>query len=103
MPSRAPSGPDSAANARAHGIAYTPGAKVECDDWSGEPSCGKGLHVSPRPLMARRYNEQATRYVQVRVKLADLVVIDDKAKAPAVTVVCECDEDGVPLEASVAA
>ena len=83
--------------ARQRGIFYTPGAKVAAADWNPKPRCGNGLHVCARPWIARRYNADATRYVQVRVKVADLVVIDDKAKVPALSVLAECDLDGVVL------
>lgn len=90
-------------HARQRGIFYTVGAKVKAADWEAVPECGNGLHACASPAMAKRYNESATRYVQVKAKLADLVVIDDKVKAPALTVVCECDVYGVPLAVERAA
>ena len=87
----------STSRARSRGITYAIGKKIACADWQPTKACGNGLHVSPHPAMARHYNGTATRYVQVRVKVADLVVIDDKAKVESLTVVCECDLDGEPL------
>jgi len=80
--------------ARTAGIFYKPGLKVTAPDWQPTAECGDGLHVSPRPFMARNYNKAATRYVAVKCKLADLVVIDNKAKVSALTVVSECDVHG---------
>ena len=88
----------STAHARERGIFYTLGADVEAADWRPTPECGHGLHACARPWVALRYNRGAARYVQVRVQVADLVVIDqDKVKVPALTVVCECDLDGEPV------
>jgi hypothetical protein len=83
--------------ARQREIAYTVGAKVKADDWKPTKACGNGLHACAAPVLSRSYNPDATRYVQVKAKLADVVVIDDKVKAPALTVVCECDIHGDPL------
>ena len=87
----------STSHARPAGIFYTAGAKVVAPDWDTVPECGNGLHCSPRPFLARDYNAIATRYVQVRCKVADMVVIGDKVKVPALTVVGECDIDGDPV------
>ena len=83
--------------ARAAGIFYTVGAKIVAPDWKPTAACGNGLHASPRPMLARGYNDAATRYVQVKAKVADIVVIDNKVKVPALTVVCECDLNGDPV------
>ena len=87
----------STARARQRGITYTVGSRVKAPDWDPVPYCGYGLHACPSPAIAARYNQEATRFVRVRAKLADLVVLDDKVKAPALTVVCECDRYGEPL------
>ena len=90
--------------ARPRGIFYAPGSKPKCTDWNSMPECGGGLHASPRPLMARRYNEGATRYVACPVKLAEIVVIDDKVKVPRIAgAVYEVDEDGERLKERAAA
>ena len=81
--------------ARTRGIFYVPGSKPKCEDWNDRPECGGGLHASPRPFMARRYNENATRYVACPVKLAEIVVLGDKVKVPRISgAVYEVDEDG---------
>jgi hypothetical protein len=90
--------------ARRAGIFYTPGAKPEAPDWNGLPECGGGIHVSPRPVLALAYNSAATRYVACPVKVADLVLIDDKAKAPRIArPVYEVDIDGERIVAEAAA
>ena len=83
--------------ARQCGITYTVGSRVKAPDWDPVPDCGNGLHACPSPAIAARYNQEATRFVRVRAKLAGLVVLGDKVKAPALTVVCECDRYGEPL------
>ena len=93
----------------AHGASYRPGEKPVAADWDPEPSCGNGLHFSPRPFMARRYAPNGTRFVACLVKLADLVVINDgygtpdKAKASRCSVLHEVDEDGERVTDLVAA
>jgi hypothetical protein len=89
-----------------YGTDYTPGAKPTCPDWAAGAFCGNGLHFSPRAFMTRKYASDATRFVACKVKVADLVVIGqsygppDKCKAPACTVLFECDEDGVQVESA---
>ena len=87
--------------ARRAGIAYAPGNKPAAPDWNGRPECGGGLHLSPRPVMALTYNPTATRYVACPVKVADVVLIDDKVKAPRIArPVYEVDVDGDRLAAA---
>ena len=77
---------------------YQPGTAVTCDDWSPVAECGNGLHMSPRPVQARGYFPDATRFVECTVTLTDLVPLGgDKCKAPAVVCVREVDEDGQPV------
>ena len=81
-----------------NGFAYTPGAKLSAPDWRADNDCGGGLHFSPRAFMALAYHE-GPRFVACKVKVADLVVIGDagsadKVKAPACSVLYECDQDG---------
>jgi hypothetical protein len=57
--------------------------------------------------MALKYSS-GPRFVACKVKLADVVVIDDydtpdKVKAKACTVLFECDENGVEIRQAVAA
>ncbi|HET7408217.1 MAG TPA: hypothetical protein VFJ21_13920 [Mycobacteriales bacterium] len=88
-----------------HGATYTPGSMVECDDWDSVPACVGGLHLCARPFMAARYQENAKRFLACRVKVSDVVVIDndsgtaDKVKVPRLEVLFEVDEDGERVEA----
>src|SRR5690606_22641171 len=52
-----------------HGATYRPGVEVSCPDWNPEPVYGGGLHFSPRPWMADRYQPVTERYVACRVRL----------------------------------
>jgi hypothetical protein len=84
----------------AHGTSYKPGQKPSASDWDSEPCCGSGLHFSPRAFMARKYaSPKFERFVACKVKVADIVVIDDygtpdKIKSPRCEVLFACDEDG---------
>jgi len=100
----------STGNARAAGLAYTPGLEeVAAPDWKPTPACGNGLHVSPLPVMAKVYNEAATRFVELGVRLDELVLITeygiaDKGKAPRVLgPIVEVDERRQPLVVAAAA
>jgi hypothetical protein len=83
------------------GTDYSPGAKPTAPDWRDNNECGGGLHFSPSPIQALAYHEDATRFVAVGVKVADLRPIPGgtaKAKAPAVVRACvEVDIDGEPV------
>ena len=84
--------------ARSHGIFYKPGTSPKCADFNKRAECGGGLHASPTPFMALDYNTSATRFVCVPVKLAEIVVIDNKVKVPRVAgKVFEVDRDGERL------
>src|SRR5208282_5770927 len=94
--------------ASGHGMIYQPDSTVACEDWNKRPSCGHGLHFSPRPTMARTYHLQGTRFVACKVKLADAVVITDfgqpdKIKVPSCEVLYECTELGERVEQKAAA
>ncbi len=93
----------STSRARRVGLTYTVGTKVVAPDWAPHKDCGNGLHASPSPHMALGYNSGATRFVKVKAKLADLVVIDDKIKAPALSVVVEVGRWGDEITALEAA
>jgi hypothetical protein len=89
----------STSRARETGIFYVPGSRPKCADWNTRAECGGGLHASPSPAMACEYNSGATRFVCVPVKLAEIVVIDDKVKVPrAAGKVFEVDRFGDKLE-----
>ena len=52
---------------------YQLDTEVFAPDWRDDYSCGGGLHISPRPVQARSYNPDATRFLEVVVPLADLL------------------------------
>lgn len=92
-------------NARHAGVFYTPGSKPAAPDWDGgKAECGGGLHFSPHPLMARKFNRQATRYVACPVRVSEIVVHPDatmpqKVKAPRCAGrIIEVDQHGRPLK-----
>jgi hypothetical protein len=77
---------------------YPIGKTVTCLDWQANNSCGHGLHVSPSATQAFDHYRQATRFLEVSVKLTDIHPIDgSKCKVPALKVVREVDRWGVPL------
>jgi hypothetical protein len=84
-----------------YGTAYEPGSKPSAPDWRDDHDCGGGLHFSPTPFQAQAYAEEATRFLAVGVKLADLRPIPGgtaKCKAPRVVRACvEVDIDGKPV------
>ena len=81
---------------------YTPGTKPSAPDWRDNNDCGNGLHFSPSPTQALAYAEDATRFLAVGVKVADLRPIPGgtaKCKAPRVVRACvEVDIDGRPVK-----
>ncbi len=77
-----------------YGADYTPGKKPKADDWDPTPTCGGGLHFSPRPFMALDYAGGATRFLACRVKVSEMVALGDKIKAPRVLSCVEVNEDG---------
>jgi hypothetical protein len=81
-----------------YGFDYSPGAKPSAPDWRDDNECGGGLHFSPTPTQALAYNPEATKFLAVGVKLADLRPIPGgtaKCKAPKVVRACvEVDIDG---------
>ena len=90
------------------GLAYPIGESVEAQDFTDRAECGGGLHLSPRPFMARRYFSAAPRFLACEVALSDLVVIadskvSDKVKARRLRVLHEVDVDGEPLVAEAVA
>ena len=91
---------------RAAGIFYRPGsAEIVAPDWDPRPECGGGLHVSPSPGQALDFHREATRFVAVRVMLADLRVPEagdahGKGKARRVLgPIVEVDAHGRPVVA----
>jgi len=91
-------------NARRAGITYTPGTQPSAPDWDGgKAECGAGLHFCPTPWHARRFNEQAKRYVACPVRVDEIVTHKHpehptKIKAPRVCgPIVEVDIDGNPV------
>jgi hypothetical protein len=82
-----------------HGFAYPIGDEVACSDWDAGAHCGNGLHFSPQAFMALAYFGDASRFLAVKVKVSECVVLGDKVKAPRCKVVGEVDEDGVAFHA----
>ena len=80
------------------GQVYAPGTKPACTDWRDDNDCGHGFHFSPTPSQALAYNESATRFLAVGVKVSELRPIPGgiaKCKAPRVARACvEVDIDG---------
>jgi len=69
-----------------HRTVYKPGSKPEAADWDGKPTCGGGLHFSPRPEMATSYCMSATNWLRCPVLVSEMVVVTemgdcDKVKA----------------------
>jgi hypothetical protein len=54
---------------------YAVGETVSCDDWRADNDCGGGLHLSPTAAMAKSYNSDATRFVEVAVPVDELFPI----------------------------
>jgi hypothetical protein len=90
-----------------NGFDYTPGTIPVAPDWDcGKTECGGGLHFSPRPFMALKFNNAATKFVACPVKIKDIRkpregdVYPDKVKARGCCDrVWECDIDGNKVKA----
>ena len=84
-----------------YSTSYVPGTKPAAPDWRDDNDCGGGLHFSPSPVQALAYAEDATRFLAVGVKVADLRPIPGgtaKCKAPRAAKACvEVDLDGNPV------
>jgi hypothetical protein len=84
-------------------VTYEPGSTPSAPDWDPEPrECGGGLHLCARPWIAREcFYPEATRYVAVPVRVADIRIHPDdtnKVRVPgACAPVWECDLDGNPV------
>ena len=88
-----------------HGMEYAPGTCPGAPDWDGgEAECGGGLHFSPRPRMALKFDDDATRFVGCPVTVSAIIVHKDaeypnKVKAPCVCEPCfEVDINGDPIK-----
>jgi hypothetical protein len=89
--------------ARAKNISYKPGEKPEASDWNPIPECGCGLHFSPTPAHALRFNRTAKHFVACPVLASEIIVhfpadYPEKVKAPRVYRACyEVDINGNPI------
>jgi len=77
----------------AYAFEYPIGTEVACTDWAPIEACGRGLHFSPHPFMTEAYCTPV-RYLEVKVKVSECVVLGDKIKAPRCKVVREVTADG---------
>ncbi|HVM33914.1 MAG TPA: hypothetical protein VM784_01045 [Actinomycetota bacterium] len=91
-------GVDSKFRSSHNGTTYAPGTTVTAPDFNGHSQCGNGLHLCPRPLMTLAYID-AKKFVAVKVKVADIVLIEsgaipDKCKVRTCKALHEVDIDG---------
>ena len=71
----------------------------DTEHWLDTRKCGRGLHASPTPKMAREYFEEATRFFEVTCPVEDLRPIDNtKCKAPRLHVLREVNIYGRPID-----
>ena len=62
---------------------YTPGSLPIAEDWDeGQVECGKGLHFSPTPLMARSFRQEATKFVGCWIDLKEVRSTKDSDQYP---------------------
>ncbi|QFG04879.1 hypothetical protein SEA_NITZEL_53 [Mycobacterium phage Nitzel] len=88
------------------GVDYSPGSTPEAPDWDPDwRDCGKGLHFCAHPMQSLAYlglPADEARFLQVGVRLDELVPMDDKAKARRVVVPCiEVDRYGEIIDQEV--
>jgi hypothetical protein len=83
---------------------YLPGSCPVAPDWDPNRECGGGLHFSPTPRDALRFNPGARHFVACPILLSEIKthifsgVFPEKVKAPRVSKPCfEVDIDGNPL------
>ena len=89
------------ASARDASFFYHPGSKPKAPEFDPITECGKGLHFSPHPRMAKEfYSADDMKFIACPVKLSEIVIhpegsCPEKCKAPRVYGACyEVDEDG---------
>jgi hypothetical protein len=89
------------------GFNYSPGATPSAPDWKAHRDCGNGLHFGPTPGHALAYHPEATKFMEAKVALADLVTLTGgtaKCKAPkVVSPLVEVDIHGNRVAVEVAA
>ncbi len=87
-----------------HGFRYPIGETVSDPLWRDDHDCGGGLHFSPTPVMAAGYDDKATRFLECRVRAADVRTVPGsgaaKLKARSAVVVREVTITGEPVVAS---
>ena len=82
------------------GAVYAPGTETVAEDWDGgKEECGGGLHFSPHPVAALKFNESATKFVACLVPLDSIAVhhegsYPEKVKAERCWNWYECDRNG---------
>ena len=83
---------------------HKPGSTPSAPDWDGgKEECGYGLHFSPLPFLAVKFDPSARKYVACPVLVSEIVVHEnaaypDKVKAPRVyQPTWEVDIDGNPI------
>jgi hypothetical protein len=76
---------------------YPIGSTVSAPDWLGSVECGNGLHFAATPSAAKAYFQSATRFLECRVRVSEMVALGDKVKAPTAKVVREVDLWGDPV------
>ena len=89
------------------GCDYSPGTTPVAADWDGgKEECGGGLHFSPFPWMALRFNSDAKKFVACPVRVKDIAnphknaAYPEKCKAKGCCApTWECDIDGKPITA----
>ncbi len=74
------------------GFQYPIGKTVTDTAWRDDNECRRGLHCSPTAVQAKDHFEGATRFLECKVKAAEVRCIDSsKLKAPSVKVIREVD------------
>jgi hypothetical protein len=79
------------------GFAYPIGETVTAPDWRASNACGEGLHFGYTPRVAKGYFGDATRFLECRVAVGNMVALGDKVKAESAFVVREVTLDGDPV------
>jgi hypothetical protein len=87
------------------GFSYAIGSTPEAPDWDGPArECGGGLHFCSTPSASKGFYPKATRFMECKVALEDLVV-HEKAEYPmkikgrrVCAPIVEVDIDGKPVK-----
>ena len=78
---------------------YPIGETITAPDWNPAAVCGGGLHATGDPGLSETYynGKGRCRYLELAVSVDGLVLLDDKVKFQACTVVREVTLSGAPL------